>query len=90
MGDFKDRTSAYERVVQRGAEDWHRLAQEEAAGRRERIARNISVGRRRAARNGRPVTSVKVLPAVWRAALGAAGGDASRLRVVSATEVWVD
>ncbi len=36
-----------------------------------------------------PVESVKVHPGVWAAALGAAGGDASRLVVVSDTEVFV-
>lgn len=36
-----------------------------------------------------PLTTVRVAPAVWRAALRLAGGDASRLVVVSDTAVIV-
>lgn len=38
----------------------------------------------------RTLKVVKPNPAVWKAALQAAGGDVSRLRVVSETEVVIE
>jgi hypothetical protein len=89
MGDFEDRTSAFDRVIHHGADSWHRLERTEAAARRERSVRNRSASLRRNSRNGRTQTTVKVWPEVLKVALAQAGGDASRLRIVSDTEVWV-
>ncbi|MFF1711269.1 hypothetical protein [Streptomyces sp. NPDC058268] len=89
MGDFEDRTSAFDRVIHHGADAWHRLDRAEAAGSKARSARNRSAAVRRNSRNGRTRTEVKVWPEVLKVALAQAGGDASRLRIVSDTEVWV-
>jgi hypothetical protein len=89
MGDFEDRTSAFDRVIRHGADSWHRLDREEAAARKTRAVQNRSASVRRASRNGRTRTEVKVWPEVLKVALAQAGGDASRLRIVSDTEVWV-
>lgn len=86
---MQDVSSAYDRAVRHGATEWDRLAREEAAERAQRSVRRRLETRRRTARSGPVVTVVKVVPAVMRAALRAAGGDASRLRIVSDTEVWV-
>jgi hypothetical protein len=87
---FEDQTSVLGRTVRRGAEVWNQLDREEAAARRERAGRRRAATRRRNSHSGRVVTEVKVWPEVLEAALKAAGGDASRLRIVSDTEVWVD
>lgn len=90
MDRIVNSTSAYDKVVRHSADEWHRLDREEAAERRARG--NRSAARTRALnrpKNGPVVTEVKVCSAVMKAALKAAGGDSSRLRIVSDTEVWV-
>ncbi len=87
--DFKERASAFDRVVRHGANAWQRLDCEDAAMRRDRAVRRGAATRRRNSHNGRVRTEVKVWPEVLAAALKAADGDASRLRIVSETEVWV-
>ncbi|MFC4507031.1 MULTISPECIES: hypothetical protein [Streptomyces] len=90
MGEyFTEQSSAFDRTVRHSADAWHRLDGEERLARRERSIRRGAAARRRNSRNGRVETVVKVWPEVMAAALKAAGGDASRLRIVSATEVWV-
>ncbi|MEW1675518.1 hypothetical protein AB0O47_20090 [Streptomyces noursei] len=89
MGDFADHASAFDRVIRHGADSWRQLEREEDAARRRRSLRGRADSIRRASRNDRARTQVKVLPEVLRAALKAADGDASRLKIVSATEVWV-
>ncbi|MFK0015716.1 hypothetical protein [Streptomyces sp. NPDC091027] len=91
MGQFKDDTSAFSRVVRHGADEWHRLESEAVRERRERILRRRNQTREfNSPFRSSPVRSeVQVRPEVMRAALKAAGGDASRLRIVSDTEVWV-
>ena len=89
MGDFEDRTSVFDKVVRHSADAWHQLDREEAVARRARMTRNRSVGARRASRNSRVRTEVKVWPEVLKVAMEQAGGDASRLRIVSDTDVWV-
>ncbi|ORT58133.1 hypothetical protein BKD26_19715 [Streptomyces sp. CB03238] len=86
---FAERTSVFDRTVRHGADAWHRLDREELAARRERSGRRGAETRRRNSHSGPVVTGVKVWPEVMKAALKAAGGDASRLRIVSDTEVWV-
>lgn len=81
---------ARERAVEYGASQWDRLAREEAAERRRRGHRKAAATRRLdRPRSGRVVTEIKVRPEVMKVALKVAHGDASRLRIVSATEVWV-
>ncbi|MCZ0981805.1 hypothetical protein O1L60_30820 [Streptomyces diastatochromogenes] len=89
MGDFEDRTSAFDRVIRQSVDAWHRLDREEAVARQTRSARNRSATVRRNSRNGRTRVEVKVWPEVLKVAMEQAGGDASRLRIVSDTEVWV-
>ncbi len=76
--------------AQRAADEWLRLDREERDTRRKLIKRRRAVTQSRArARNG-PVSVVRVHPVVMKVALRAAGGDASRIRIVSETEVWVE
>jgi hypothetical protein len=90
MGEyFTEQSSAFDRTVGHGADAWHRLDREEQAARRERSGRRRLEARRRNSHNGPVRTEVKVWPEVMRVAMKAAGGDASRLRIVSDTEVWV-
>ncbi|MFF9649697.1 hypothetical protein [Streptomyces sp. NPDC014622] len=82
---FSKKTSA---PAQRAADEWMRLDREEREARRELIKRRQATAQT-GSRNG-PVTVLRVHPAVMKAALDAANGDASRIRIVSETEVWVD
>ncbi|WP_340376616.1 hypothetical protein U5640_16860 [Streptomyces sp. SS7] len=85
--DFGKMTST---AAQRAAEEWLRLDREERETRRKLISRRRAVTRSRArAQNGR-VSVLRVHPEVMKVALQAAGGDASRIRIVSETEVWVE
>ncbi|MEU9925057.1 hypothetical protein AB0H51_27880 [Streptomyces griseoluteus] len=88
-GDFTEQTSFFDRAVRHGADAWHRLDSEEEAARRARAHMRATQTRRRNSHNGPVQTVVKVWPEVMRVALKAARGDASRLRIVSDTEVWV-
>lgn len=90
MGEyFTEQSSAFDRTVGHGADAWHRLDREERTARQERSGRRRMETRRRNSHSSRVQTVVKVWPEVMAAALKAAGGDASRLRIVSDTEVWV-
>ncbi|MGD6750377.1 hypothetical protein [Streptomyces sp. BH105] len=92
MGEYSNtgHISVFEKTVRHGAEAWDRLDRDEVDARRARTARRKSEGWRRNSRSGPVRTEVRVRPEVMRAALKAAGGDVSRLRIVSDTEVWVD
>ncbi|MET9119914.1 hypothetical protein [Streptomyces sp. NPDC004528] len=91
MAKKLDDATAFDNVVRHGAREWRRLDAEAAAHRRDRVIRRRTQTREFNSpfRNGPVRVEVRVLPEVMKAALKAAGGDASRLRIVSNTEVWV-
>ncbi|MEU8948794.1 hypothetical protein [Streptomyces sp. NPDC048489] len=74
----------------KAAAEWRRIDEEERLARRTRKTRRAAHTRSLdRPRNGK-VETLRVHRGVMEAALKAAGGDASRLRIVSETEVWVD
>jgi hypothetical protein len=85
--DFGKVTST---AAQRAAEEWLRLDREEREARRKLIKlRRVATRSRTRSQNGR-VSVLRVHAGVMKAALRAADGDASRIRIVSETEVWVE
>ncbi|WP_333745366.1 hypothetical protein [Streptomyces sp. IBSBF 2950] len=84
------RAKQFSTPAKRAAHEWTLLDQEEKEARQARKTRRAALTRRKdRSRNG-PISTLRVHPAVMKTALRAAGGDASRIRIVSETEVWVD
>jgi hypothetical protein len=84
------RAKQFSTPAQRAAEEWERLDEAEKDARRARKERRAASTRRKARPRSGPIKTLRVHPAVMATALRAAGGDASRIRIVSETEVWVE
>lgn len=84
------RAKQFSTPAKRAAQEWVRLDQEEKDARRARKGRRAASTRRKDRPRNGPINTLRVHPAVMATALRAAGGDASRIRIVSETEVWVD
>ncbi|MEU1176570.1 hypothetical protein ABZ464_02790 [Streptomyces sp. NPDC005820] len=83
------RAKQFSTPAKRAAHEWTLLDQEEKEARRDRKARRAALTRRKDRPRNGPIRTLRVHPAVMRTALRQAGGDASRIRIVSETEVWV-
>jgi NRPS condensation-like uncharacterized protein len=88
-GRISDTSAAWDRTVKKAAEQWQLRDEEEKEERRERTRSRISSSKRKASRNGPVITTVRVRPDVLRVALELADYDASRLEIISETEVLV-
>lgn len=85
VGQMRYTSAAQEGTIRKGAENWRLRDTEEKQARRERAKR----GKRVVSRNGPVVTTVRVRPDVLRVALKLANYDASRIQIISDTEVVV-
>jgi hypothetical protein len=88
-GRISNISAAREKALKKGADEWRLRDEEEKEKRRQRTNRRISRGLRKASRSGPVNTTVKVRPEVLRVALELADYDASRLQIISDTEVVV-